>query len=134
MRCIYFKGGIFSQDFYSGYSCANILLLVRTFKIRFKICYRMIFSKNDRGFLFCSDLLKDPFRFLLILSNDNRYSYLDYSRFSAAICSSVSPRICVWSNPIFVMTDSNGVIIFVESNLPPRPTSIIAISTFSLLK
>ena len=32
--------------------------------------------------------------------------------------------------PIFVITDISGLIILVESNRPPIPTSIIAISTF----
>ena len=32
------------------------------------------------------------------------------------------------------MTDNSGVIILVESNLPPKPVSITAISTFSFSK
>ncbi len=54
--------------------------------------------------------------------------------FSKAISAKLLPKNCVWSNPIFVITDSIGEIIFVESRRPPKPTSIIAKSTFCLAK
>ena len=49
--------------------------------------------------------------------------------FSAAICSRVLPKNAVWSNPILVIMDSTGFIMFVQSNRPPSPVSITAIST-----
>ena len=54
--------------------------------------------------------------------------------FSNAMRSIVSPNIFVWSKLIEVIIDKIGVIIFVASNLPPRPVSIIAKSTFFLEK
>ncbi|MNL67129.1 hypothetical protein D3C87_1916880 [compost metagenome] len=33
-----------------------------------------------------------------------------------------------------MITDNSGVMILVESNRPPKPTSIIAMSTFSSAK
>ena len=54
--------------------------------------------------------------------------------FCAAIKGRVSPKISIWSQPILVITERSGVIMLVESNLPPRPTSIIAISTCSRAK
>ena len=50
--------------------------------------------------------------------------------FSKAIFSGVSPRIFIWSQPMLVITDSSRVIIFVLSSRPPRPVSMIAMSTF----
>ena len=54
--------------------------------------------------------------------------------FSAAILASVSPRNMVWSRLILVMTDIIGVMILVQSRRPPKPTSIMAISTFCSAK
>ena len=54
--------------------------------------------------------------------------------FSAAISASVLPKNSVWSIPILVMTESNGVRILVLSNRPPKPTSMTAISTFCSAK
>ena len=50
--------------------------------------------------------------------------------FSLAIFVSVSPRYWVWSRPMLVITHKSGWMIFVQSNLPPMPTSITATSTF----
>ena len=49
--------------------------------------------------------------------------------FSSAIFSKVSPNICIWSKLIDAITQAIGVITFVESCLPPSPTSITAKST-----
>ena len=49
--------------------------------------------------------------------------------FSLAIWAKVFPRNCVWSKLIFVITDSIGLMILVQSSLPPNPTSITATST-----
>ena len=49
--------------------------------------------------------------------------------FSAAIFVSVSPSTATWSIPIGVITDTSGVSTFVESSLPPSPTSITITST-----
>ena len=54
--------------------------------------------------------------------------------FSTAICSTVEPKSCVWSRLMFVMTERIGVIILVLSNLPPNPTSTMAMSTPLSLK
>ena len=54
--------------------------------------------------------------------------------FSFAISDNESPNTFWWSYPTFVTRPINGDIIFVESNLPPKPTSIIAISIFLNLK
>lgn len=54
--------------------------------------------------------------------------------FSFAIFVNVSPKILIWSKPILVMTLNSGLIIFVESRRPPKPTSITATSTFSFAK
>ena len=40
-----------------------------------------------------------------------------------------SPKYSLWSESIFVMMLNKGDKTFVESNLPPIPVSIIAIST-----
>ena len=45
-----------------------------------------------------------------------------------------SSKRFVCSRLMFVITERIGFIILVLSSLPPSPTSIIAISTFSLLK
>ena len=50
--------------------------------------------------------------------------------FSLAISIKLFPRNFLWSNPILVITEIIGLIIFVASNLPPRPTSIITYSGF----
>ena len=50
--------------------------------------------------------------------------------FSKAICSKEFPNLSVWSNEIEVITDNKGFfIVLVASYLPPKPVSIIAIST-----
>ena len=54
--------------------------------------------------------------------------------FSAAIFSNVSPNKFIWSKLMFVIKDTFGLITFVESNLPPKPTSIIATSSSSFAK
>ena len=54
--------------------------------------------------------------------------------FSLAISSIVFPKNWVWSIEILVITETSGKIIFVESSLPPIPTSITAISIEFLLK
>ena len=54
--------------------------------------------------------------------------------FSCAIFRIVVPRICVCSNPIVVITETSGVMMFVASNLPPSPVSMTAISTCSSAK
>ena len=54
--------------------------------------------------------------------------------FSAAISGKVSPKNCIWSYPIFVITATSGYMIFVESKHPPKPTSMTAISTFCVAK
>ena len=46
--------------------------------------------------------------------------------FSDAILASVSPKNCVWSKLMFVMTDRIGEMMFVQSILPPSHTSIMA--------
>ena len=51
-----------------------------------------------------------------------------------AISSIVSPSRFVWSRLIFVMIDNIGCMIFVLSNLPPSPVSMIAISTLFFAK
>jgi hypothetical protein len=48
--------------------------------------------------------------------------------FSTAINSRVSPSHCVWSSPIVVTAATSGATTFVESSLPPRPTSTTAMS------
>ena len=40
--------------------------------------------------------------------------------FSKAMASSVFPKNCVWSNPIFVITEINGVIILERRQTVPR--------------
>ena len=50
--------------------------------------------------------------------------------FSPAISSSVFPKNCVWSKLMLVMTQSSGVMMFVQSSRPPSPTSTTAMSTF----
>ena len=54
--------------------------------------------------------------------------------FSIAIFLSDDPNISWWSNPIFVINVINGLTIFVESNLPPNPTSIMANFILCFLK
>ena len=49
--------------------------------------------------------------------------------FSAAMASSVSPRMAVWSKPTPVMTATLGFTTLVASQRPPRPTSSTANST-----
>ena len=44
------------------------------------------------------------------------------------------PRIASWSLSIFVIMETIGLPTFVASSLPPSPTSITAISTFSSAK
>ena len=46
-----------------------------------------------------------------------------------AISVSVSPRYSVWSIPIGVITATLASATLVESQVPPRPTSITAAST-----
>ena len=46
--------------------------------------------------------------------------------FSAAILGSVSPKNCMWSGEMLVITHTSGVMMLVESSLPPIPTSITA--------
>ena len=58
----------------------------------------------------------------------------DFPDFSKAIISKSSPKIAVWSYPIFVMIDTSGSIILTASSLPPKPTSKIITSRFFLLK
>lgn len=53
--------------------------------------------------------------------------------FSAAIFSIVSPNILTWSSWIDVIMDSVGVMIFVESSLPPSPTSTTIASQLARL-
>lgn len=53
--------------------------------------------------------------------------------FSAAIFSIVSPKIFTWSSCIDVIMDSVGVMIFVESSLPPSPTSTTIASQLARL-
>ncbi len=59
---------------------------------------------------------------------------LAIAAFSRAISSTVSPRYFWWSSAIWVITDTNGVITFVLSSRPPRPTSITAMSTWRAAK
>ena len=40
----------------------------------------------------------------------------------------------MWSNDMFVMTLSIGVMMFVQSSRPPSPTSMTAMSTSASLK
>ena len=54
--------------------------------------------------------------------------------FSAAIAPSVLPRNWVWSSDILVIIDRIGVMMFVQSSLPPKPTSMMAMSTFCSAK
>ena len=49
--------------------------------------------------------------------------------FSKAISARVDPSNAQWSRPMDVTTDSTGVMMFVLSRRPPRPTSITAAST-----
>ena len=61
--------------------------------------------------------------------------FLIIPAFSFEISSMVLPRYWQWSNPIAVNPTTKGfLIIFVASNLPPRPTSRITKSQFCLLK
>ena len=57
--------------------------------------------------------------------------FLIIPAFSFAISSNEFPNKLVWSYPILVIIDISGLIILVLSNRPPKPVSIIAISTFS---
>ena len=57
-------------------------------------------------------------------------NHCDDNFFMNAIFSIVSPKRLVWSRPILVITDKMGLIIFVLSNLPPNPVSIIAWSNY----
>ena len=54
--------------------------------------------------------------------------------FSKAIFAMVSPNIWVCSKVMFVMMESSGRNTLVQSNLPPNPTSITAMSTFCSTK
>ena len=54
--------------------------------------------------------------------------------FSLAISSIVPPSTFTWSRLIGVITETSGVMIFVESSRPPRPTSITLISAPTLAK
>ena len=55
--------------------------------------------------------------------------------FSAAMASTVSPRISVWSRPMRVMTAASGTsMTLVASRRPPRPTSSTTISHFAAWK
>ena len=54
--------------------------------------------------------------------------------FSFAISIKLLPKNSLWSNPIFVIRETRGFKIFVESNLPPKPVSITAISTLDFAK
>ena len=54
--------------------------------------------------------------------------------FSPAILASVLPRNCVWSRLMFVIIDNSGLIMLVQSSLPPNPTSTTAMSTFCCAK
>ena len=49
--------------------------------------------------------------------------------FSVAICSTVEPSSRSWSSAIGVMTATWPSATFVESHVPPSPTSTIATST-----
>ena len=49
--------------------------------------------------------------------------------FSVAKDCSELPKNCVWSRLILVIIDRIGLMILVQSNRPPRPTSTTAIST-----
>ena len=57
--------------------------------------------------------------------------FLPIPTFSKAIFSMVSPNKWVWSKETLVIIESSGSTTFVESHLPPKPTSRIAISIFS---
>ena len=46
----------------------------------------------------------------------------------------LSPRMSLWSKEMGVIAVILGFTTFVESSLPPRPTSITAKSTFSFAK
>ena len=61
-------------------------------------------------------------------------SFLMMPAFSDAMASKVFPSRAIWSNPILVMMDSSGSITFVLSSLPPKPVSMMAMSTFSCTK
>ena len=55
--------------------------------------------------------------------------------FSAAIFSTVSPRMAVCSKPMFATTQTSGAgMTFVESMRPPRPTSSETMSHCSCTK
>ena len=54
--------------------------------------------------------------------------------FSLVINSMVLPKITVCSKEILVITETSGVIMLVESNLPPSPVSMILISVFFFSK
>ena len=60
--------------------------------------------------------------------------FLIIPAFSSAISANVFPNKYVWSKLIEVITWSIGLITLVESNLPPKPTSITPMSIFSFLK
>ena len=49
--------------------------------------------------------------------------------FSYAIFDNVLPKNWVWSSEMLVMMESKGLIMLVQSNRPPKPTSIMAKST-----
>ena len=69
------------------------------------------------------------------LSNTSAVPCLIIPAFSAAILASVSPRIAIWSKPIFAMTVTSGTPqAFVESYVPPSPVSKITTSHFCSLK
>ena len=55
--------------------------------------------------------------------------FLKIPAFSFAMAGRVFPSSLVWSKSIVVTTDTSGVITFVLSSRPPRPTSITATST-----
>ena len=54
--------------------------------------------------------------------------------FSAAMASSVSPRMRVWSRPMPVTQVTRGCVAVVASQRPPRPTSSTATSTWASAK
>ena len=62
------------------------------------------------------------------------YVALIIPAFSRAMASNVSPNRAMWSKDILVMTEASGWMMLVESNRPPKPTSIMAISTSSSAK
>jgi uncharacterized protein YqjF (DUF2071 family) len=68
------------------------------------------------------------------LFSSYKYDIMILPAFSTAIFSMVSPNILTWSSCIDVIMDNVGVMIFVESSLPPSPTSTTIASQLARLK